>query len=261
MAVLITDVTTGVIDGNGSFDKLMTVAKAHLLEEYTKQRITGDSYAQAYIATMQAAMQAAIQFTISAEQTNNQSELTDEQKQLIIAQTAQVKAETLNVPKQGLLLDVNKLNVEQDTLYKTAQRSLTEKQEDLVDKQILTETAQTTNPISGIKKAEWERLQKDIELTDTNIRLVSQKVETELSQVSDVTTQGNTIAGVVGKQKAIYEAQAKGFKDDAITKATKMMIDVFSVQRSTDDAFAPPTALDNVAISTQVTKMLTQVNT
>lgn len=89
-------------------------------------------------------------------------------------------------------------------------------------------------------------------------KLMSQKIKTEAAQTEDI-IDGVPVGGTVGKQKDVYAAQIKGFKDDAITKATKMMIDVFSVQRSTDDAFAPPTKLTNPEIDKMVQVMTTQV--
>lgn len=73
--VTLEDITSGVIDGTGSFDKLMAIAKLHLLEEYKSQRITGDKYAEAYIQIMQAVMQTATQFTLQSNTASLNNEL------------------------------------------------------------------------------------------------------------------------------------------------------------------------------------------
>lgn len=89
-------------------------------------------------------------------------------------------------------------------------------------------------------------------------KLASQRIKTEAAQTEDV-IDGSPVGGTTGKQKEVYAAQVKGFKDDAMSKVLKMMIDVFSVQRSTDDAFAPPTELANPKIDAMVTETLNQV--
>lgn len=153
--VSIDDVTTGAIDGTGIFDVLMKTMKLHLQEELAKQRITGDKYAEVYMALTTQAMAQAIQFALQS-------------------------------------------------------------------------------------------------------KLMSERTKSEAANTND-TIDGQPVGGTAGKQKEVYAAQIKGFKDDAITKATKMMIDVFSVQRSTDEGFAPPTKLANPEIDKMVETMTTQV--
>ena len=165
----IKDITTGTISGTGIFDKLMQVAMLHLQVEYSSGRITGDTYAQAYIEIMNNVLNQAIQFGVASKTSNAQ-----------------------------------------------------------------------------------------IEVSNANLCLVEQKCKTEQAQISD-TVDGQPVKGTVGKQKAVYSAQAKGFKDDAMSKVLKMMIDVFSVQRGTDEAFAPPTTLANTEIAKMVTETLAQV--
>ena len=46
---------------------------------------------------------------------------------------------------------------------------------------------------------------------------------------------GEVIAGTIGKQKDVYTAQTKGFKDSALQSLAKTMIDTWSVRRSTDE--------------------------
>lgn len=200
MTISISDITTGSIQGTGDFDVLVRAAKEHLLVEYTSNRITGDKYAEAYIAIVNQVLAMAIQFRVQSEQINVQSLLTEEQKELIKAQTLQVKAETLNVPKQGIVLDKQASNLDKDLEVKT----------------------------------------KDILLRESNIQLTDQKVKTEKAQIMDL-IDGVAVKGTVGKQKEVYDAQIKGFKDDALQKATKTMTDIWSVQRSTDTGIQPTT--------------------
>ncbi|WVI66561.1 hypothetical protein pVco7_gp115 [Vibrio phage pVco-7] len=291
----INDITTGVIDGDGSFDKLMAVAKLHLIDELKNQRISGDKYAEVYMATMQAVLTTATQFSLSAIQTNKQLELTSEQIKQVIAQTAQTEAQTLNIPKEGILLDKQALiadeqknQLQAEILNIPKQGQLLDKQVELADAQEAQVKAETLNvPKQGILldaqakltgsqdaqvQAETVNVGKQgnlidkqvdqatsaIAVNDANIELTTQRKKTEQAQILD-SVDGAVVAGTVGKQKDVYSAQIKGFKDDAITKATKMMIDVFSVQRSTDDGFAPPSKLTNPEIDKMVATMTTQV--
>lgn len=151
----VTNITTGAIDGEGIFDKFMQVLKLHLQGEVTAGRITGDNYAEAYIAMTNLALTQAVGYSL-----------------------------------QGILTD--------------------------------------------------------------------QKVKTEQAQISD-TVGGVPVTGLIGKQKEVYAAQIKGFKDDAFNKATKIAVDVWNVQRSTDEAIAPPTAFTNNEITNRYNELIAQI--
>jgi len=131
----IEDVTLATFEGTGAFDIMMKAMKLHLHQEYAEGRITGDSYAQAYIAMSNQVLAQAVQFALQA-------------------------------------------------------------------------------------------------------KLMTKKVQSEAANTED-TVDGNTVAGTVGKQKEVYDAQIKGFRDDALQKATKMMTDIWTVQRSTDVGIQP----------------------
>lgn len=65
---LITDITTGAVDGDGVFDKLMAAGEAHLRQEYDRNRITGKEYSTVYLGMMQSAMSSAIQYLSASKQ-------------------------------------------------------------------------------------------------------------------------------------------------------------------------------------------------
>jgi len=75
MAIAITDVTTGAIDGSGAFDKLMQAGELHLLREYQANRITAKDYSTVYLGMLQAVLTQAIQFVLGAPQADKQAEL------------------------------------------------------------------------------------------------------------------------------------------------------------------------------------------
>ena len=160
MAMLdVNNVTTGSIDGTGTFDVLMQTVFLHLQREYTSGRITGDMYAKAYIEIMNNTLAQATQYVVAAFQA------------------------TAN--------------------------------DDLVAAQI-------------------RKINKDIELVTEQIELIDYQGISEQAKYLDVVN-GQVIAGTIGKQKEVYTAQTKGFKDSALQSVAKTMIDTWSVRRSTDE--------------------------
>lgn len=157
MTVLnVSDITTGTIDGTGTFDVLMKAVSLHLQREYSANRITGDVYAKAYIEIMNNTLAQATQYIVAAFQASTNEDL-------IKAQIDQIRAQIELIGYQG---------VSEQAKYK-----------DAVD--------------------------------------------------------GVPITGSIGKQKDVYTAQIKGFKDSALQSVAKTMMDVWSVQRTTDEGIIP----------------------
>ena len=95
--------------------------------------------------------------------------------------------------------------------------------------------------------------EREAELTDAQIELMLQKIKTEKAQIEDV-VDGVPVLGVIGKQKTLYTRQADGFLRDAEHKMAKLMADVWAVQRTTDEGFAPSTQLRNNSIDSVISK-------
>ena len=189
----IADVTTGSLDGTGSFDVLMQTMTLHLMREYTAGRITGDVYAKAYIEVLNATLAQATQFVVSQAQVAANDEL-------IAAQIRQI------------------------------------------DSNILTNEAQ-------------------VRQIDGQIELLGYQGISEQAKYLD-SVDGLTIAGTIGKQKEIYAAQAKGFKDSALQSVAKTMIDTWSVRRTTDEATltSPESKLYDGNIGNAIQEMFTSLN-
>ena len=187
MATLnVSNVTTGTIDGTGTFDVLMQTVFLHLQREYASGRITGDMYAKAYIEIMNNTLAQATQYVVAAFQA------------------------TAN--------------------------------DDLVAAQI-------------------RKINKDIELVTEQIELIDYQGVSEQAKYLDVVN-GQVIAGTIGKQKDVYTAQTKGFKDSALQSVAKTMIDTWSVRRSTDESTGttPESKLYDGNIGNAVEAMLTNLN-
>ena len=160
MATLeVSNITTGTINGTGTFDVLMQTVFLHLQREYAAGRITGDMYAKAYIEIMNNTLAQATQYVVAAFQATANDELV----------AAQIR-----------------------------------------------------------------KIDKDIELVTEQIELIGYQGVSEQAKYRDV-VDGQVIAGTIGKQKDVYTAQTKGFKDSALQSMAKTMIDTWSVRRSTDE--------------------------
>lgn len=86
-------------------------------------------------------------------------------------------------------------------------------------------------------------------------QLLVQKVITERAQVQAI---GVDADSVIGKQKALYQAQTDGFKRDAEQKAAKLMVDSWNIRRTTDEATVADQTnmLADTVVGRAVSKML-----
>lgn len=246
MAITQRTLTTGEVEGSGVFDELMRTVKDHAHTELSDGRITEASYAQVYLGSLQSTMQAALQFSLSYEQTNKQLEVMDEQilqgkkqnellelqkAQLQIANdTAQYNLDVM-LPKQLELLTEQIAQVQAQTsltatqeLQATAQIQLVGKQEDLVDNQILSERDKSSDPTGGLNRAAFDKTQAEIDI-------LSQKKLTEQKQTSGTVADTN---GLIGYEMKLKQVQGDSFLRDAEQKAAKLYTDIFSVMYSTN---------------------------
>jgi len=144
---------------------------------------------------------------------------------------------------------------------------LLEKQIALAGQQLLLVTEQTANAVleGTVLVAQECKLRAEFDLTTANITktqqevtLLTQKVATEKAQTQAI---GVDADSVVGKQKALYAAQTKGFADDALHKGTKLVVDTWSVRRSTDEGTTANTVnkLDDATVGAFMAKLQASV--
>ena len=81
--IVITDITTGIVDGTGIFDKLMASVKAHIHDEYDNGKIKGPEYSQVYLGAIQAVLAQSVQYALQEKQTEAQVDM-------ILAQTSEL---------------------------------------------------------------------------------------------------------------------------------------------------------------------------
>lgn len=245
----LSDLTGGEVAGNGAFDELMRAVKAHLAEEYSKGRITGDMYAQAYISAVDMAMGNANTFLLQRQITNQQVRLLDAQieneelnKQLIQKQIDKLEQDTLyvskqvekadsdialvdaqvdNQAKQGLVLDQTVANAMKDLEVK--------------DTNITAQEAQTAMVVQQTVNAESQddQIKKQTLKIQAEIDVLEQRAISELAQTSN-TVNGQPIGGVLGKQVELYQNQADGYLRDAEQKAAKIFNDTLLTRITTE---------------------------
>ena len=75
---------------------------------------------------------------------------------------------------------------------------------------------------------------KELALKEKQVALAEAQLKAAEAQYKD-TVDGLPIGGVLGKQMKVYDAQAKGFKDNALQAATKIMVDTWNIRRQTDE--------------------------
>lgn len=94
----IDEITTGKINGKGTFDVLMKTLELHLRQEYENQRIRGTDYANAYIGLINNALGQVTDYAIQKAKLPLELQLTE-------AQIQKIGADTILVTKQGGLVD------------------------------------------------------------------------------------------------------------------------------------------------------------
>lgn len=166
---------------------------------------------------------------------------------LITAQTTNTIAQA-DLTDQKLITETAQTTTASAGLIKAQQDKLN-KETVLIEQKVVTEVAQTsdtkpeelgemssTDVIGGLAKTAREKVAAEK-------ILLLQKANTELAQTDDVVkatdpylNSDSEVAGVIGKQKALFEAQTKGFYRDAEQKAAKIMTEAWSIDASSGDA-------------------------
>lgn len=258
-ALVVSELTAATLAGSGVFDVLMRSVKAHLDEEFLKGRIKGPEYSTVYLGSLGLSMQTSLGFLLQQRKNDLEAQLLSKQIELITQQIASATAEALNVPKQGLVLDAQYAQLTQQTL------NLVSEKLGIIAKTALT-TQQTANAVLEAAvlvatecklRAEFDLIQKQTLKSTEEIALLAQKTATEKAQI---TTLGVDADSVIGRQKQLYLAQSNGFTRDAEQKVAKLLIDSWSVRRTTDEATVVDGALlDNASVGRAVTKLLSGV--
>ena len=246
-------VTDGTVTGNGIFDIWMRTLGAHLKREYAEQRITGDEYAKAYISLMNNLLNTAVGFLtqdaqLAMSQEQMRHDITISDAQLLMAQTK--LTHDITISDAQLVIEQDKLSHDieisdaQLTLAQDKQThdiKITDAQLTMAQTKLGHETqlldAQVENLNAQVSLANKELVlkDKDLALKEKQVALAEAQLKAAEAQYKDI-VDGQSVGGVLGRQMKVYDAQAKGFKDNALQAATKIMVDTWNIRRQTEES-------------------------
>jgi hypothetical protein len=246
------DLTTGCIDGSGTFDALMDGFKAHLKEEYDRNRITGAEYTKAYVALVQGAMSNATSYLLGrdaaywqavtaqlqARQARVLEVLARVQLQTAKVQMISLQYEALNQEANYALTKI-KLSTE-SMAYCTAKYQLENMlpvQRDLLLEQIETQRVQTETGQYNLDN-----------LLPKQVLLTQEQIEVQHAQTSDTRTDGLPVVGLLGKQKDLYSQQITSYMRDSEMKAAKLFTDAWITMKTIDEGLEPPVNFANTSL-------------
>ena len=253
VGIPITDLTESKLNGSGTLDVIMRTVTVHLQSQYDENRIRGPEYAKVYVESIEAAMRIALDFLLQ----RNEAALK--------AQLMQLQIELAGVEKEKAQVEVEKARVELTILQQQATKipfeiDLLKAQTSLVSQQALNAVIEG-NVLSAQLcklKAEYDLTMQQVLKSIAETTLLDQKTKTEIAQTNGAGVDANS---VIGRQMALYKAQADGFLRDAEQKAAKIFSDTWSVRRTTDEGTVADATnkLDDVTIGKAMQKLLAGV--
>lgn len=95
--------------------------------------------------------------------------------------------------------------------------------------------------------------QKD--LTEEQLALIREQIETERANTLDERTDGTPIVGSVGKQKDLYTQQIKSYQRDAEVKAAKLISDMWNTAKAINEDVPTPNAIGLVPLDDLLDKI------
>jgi len=227
----IEDLTTGTVEGNGTFDTIMKAITAHLKLEYEQNRITGNEYTKAYIALVTAALSTGTQFLLGKQNAYWQAVLVQAQAQ--IAQVELVKARV-----DMATAKTNLIAMQYQALTAEAGYGLTKIKIATEDASFCLVTAQKSQIDYTIAN-----------LLPKQVLLLQEQIEVQRAQTMDTrSTGGAAIAGVIGKQKELYTQQITSYKRDSENKFLKFYTDAWITQKTIDEGLLPPNNFTNASV-------------
>lgn len=209
--------TTRQVGGAGVFDALMQSASVHLKAEFKENRITGGEYTKAYIATVEACMGNAVQFLLGRDSAYFQAAM------------AQVQAVTARV---GIATAKAQFAL-------TKIQALSAKSEYALTKLRL--STESENYCAALYNVE--------NILPQNLKMLIEQTEAARAQTLDNRSDGQTVTGSVGKQKALYDQQITSYQRDSEVKAAKLFTDAWTVQKTIDEGLLPPNGFTNDQIN------------
>lgn len=215
--------TNGDVDGPGTFDVIMRGFKAHLLQEFKGNRITGADYVKAYIALTEAAMQNATSFLLGKDQQYWQAVLA--QQQALAAQVAVVISR--------VQLATTKAEYEKAKVEAAASAA----------GYALTKLKLATESITYCQA----NFTLDFMLPQ-QLLLLKEQTDAQRAQTLDTRADGAPITGTLGKQKDLYTQQITSYQRDSEIKAARIFTDAWITQKTIDEGLVAPPNFQNASV-------------
>jgi hypothetical protein len=274
----LSSLTVETLEGTGVFDVLMRANRAHLENEFQKNRIKGPEYATVYLGSLESVMRTSMEFLLQREKVALEAELMAQQVLIAKAEVEKANAMVLvaqaEVTKIGVELEIMRLNrdkvpfeilhlqaqtrlVDEQVLHTTAQTSHTEAQSNLVGQQ-------TTN-----LQAEVLNIPKQGSLIDAQAAVQTQQ---KLNLVSENTKLGSENLHIVSQTALVNQQKLNLVSEDLKTVASTALINqqksnavieatVLTAQKSKLDAETTFTASNNIKTQSENTLVLQKVAT
>lgn len=221
------DLTTGQIDGTGTFDILMKSARAHLQREFEQNRITGEQYTKAYIALTEAALGNAVQFLVSRDQSYWAG----------IAAKLNAQVAQAQVIKARLELELVKGQLQ----IQRHEASLVEANYGLTKMKIASESVAYCQGKFNLD----HMLPEQKKMLQEQLLMTQEQHEAARAQTLNTRRDGTPIVGMLGKQRDLYEQQVTSYKRDAEVKVAKIFSDAWITMKTLDEGLLPPSGFTN----------------
>lgn len=265
----IDELTTGTLNGKGTFDILMKAIEAHLRREYENQRIRGTDYANAYIGLINNALHQVTSYALNKAKLPLEMQLTEAQIYKMGADTilatkqgglidAQIikemaEAEKLHldmkhkIPKELTLLDAQITNLQHEAnlkeyelkYLKPLQLAITQRELDLKEKQLAIAEKEIAIKEQQLALARFEievKAPAEINSLNAQTTLYQQKTITEHAQ-TDATVIGD--GSVIAMNNKVLSEQARSYQNDGKIKVLSILSDTWKVRRNDDPDEAP----------------------
>lgn len=286
--ITVEQLTTREPGGAGVFDALMDTYRLHLREEMEKGRITGAEYTKAYIALAESAMNQAATFLLGKDQAFWQAQTAQ-----LGAMTARIEFESAKVRLAAVQLEalnqeanyaltkmklasedidycISKFNLEQ-TLPLQLQVTELQKAGAQIANNTATYTLSTMLPLQSqmvTKQVDGQNISNNTALFNLSDivpqqlknlqaqqKLFAEQMEAQRGQTHDMRSDNFPVAGVMGKQKALYTQQVTSYQRDSEVKAAKLFTDAWITQKTIDEGLVPPAGFTNASVDTVLTAL------
>jgi len=188
-------------------------------------------------------------------------------------------AEITNKAKEGLVLDSQKLLIDEQMEVQRAQTMDTRStggtpiagtikvDKDLKTQEKLLSAAQTTlagtqNTLVAAQKLEVDQnvinKGKEALILDEQKDLIKEQMESQRAQTLNTRSDSAAVAGLIKSQKDLYLQQIDSYKRDAETKLGKLMIDTWTTQKTVDEGLVAPTQVSNANLDTLISALRTR---